>query len=107
MGWPDLNSGAFKRRADRAEMLQMCAENLKVTAGDRSGNGISSGLDAVGNQVVARVLESIDALHENAMRSRALDARAHRGQTERKVADFRIARCVQDFGFTACEDCGR
>ena len=82
----------------------MRAEDLEMTAGDRGGDGVGPGLDAVGDQIVAGVVEGIHPLHQNPMRPGTLDARSHRGQAERKVADFGIARRVQDFGFTPCED---
>ena len=53
---------------------------------------------------VAGVVEGIHPLHQNPMRPGTLDARSHRGQAEREVADFGIARRVQDLGFTPCED---
>ena len=84
----------------------MGAENLEMTAGDRGGDGVGPGLDAVGDQIVAGVVEGIHALHQNPMCSRALDARSHRGQAERKVADFGIARRVQDLGFAPREGRG-
>ena len=85
-------------------MLEMGAEDLEMTAGDRGGDGVGPGLDTVGHQIVAGVVEGIHPLHQNPMRSRALDARAHRGQAEREVADFGIARRVQDLGFTPRKD---
>ena len=82
----------------------MGAENLEMTAGDRGGDGVGAGLDAVGDQIVAGVVEGIDALHQNPMRSGALDARSHRDEAEREVADLGIARGVEDLGFTAREN---
>ena len=82
----------------------MRAEDLEMTAGDRGGDGVGPGLDAVGDQIVAGVVEGIHPLHQNPMRPDTLDARSHRGQAEREVADFGIARRVQDLGFTPCED---
>ena len=73
-------------------MLEMRAEDLEVTAGDRRGDGIGAGLDAVGDQIVARVVEGIDALHQDAVRAGAFDARSHRGEAECEVANFGIAR---------------
>ena len=81
----------------------MGAEDFEMAAGDRGGDGVGSGLDAVGDQIVAGVVKGIHALHQNPMRSGTLDARSHRGQAEREVADFGIARRVQDLGFAARE----
>ena len=104
VGRPDLSSGAFQNRADRSEMFEMGAENLEMTAGDRGGDGVGPRLDAVGDQIVAGVVEGIHALHQNPMCSRrpgsALPSPA---RAEREIADFGIARRVQDLGFAARE----
>ena len=81
----------------------MGAENFEMTAGDRGGDGVGPGLDAVGDQLVAGAVQGIHALHQNPMRPGTLDARAHRGEAEREVADFGIARRVQDLAFAARE----
>jgi len=81
----------------------MGAENLEMTAGDRGGDGVGAGLDAVADQLVPSMVEGTHPLQQNPMRPRALDARAHGGEAEREVADFGIARGVQDFAFAACE----
>ena len=82
----------------------MGAEDLELTAGDRGGDGVGPSLDAVGDHIVAGVVESIDPLHLNPMRPDTMDARSHRDQAVREVADFGVARRVQDLGFTSCED---
>ena len=81
----------------------MGAENLEMTAGDRGGDGVGPGLDAIGDQLMAGVVEGIHSLHQHPMRPGTFDTRAHCRQTQRKVADFGIARRVQDFAFTPCE----
>ena len=63
--------------------------------------GVGAGLDAVGDDLVLGAMQRVDALHEDAMRARAFDARAHRLQAEREIADFRIARGVEDFAFAS------
>ena len=78
----------------------MRAEDLKMTAGDRGGDGVGAGLDAVGDQIVAGAMQRIHPLHQNPMRADALNARSHRGEAVGEVGDFGIARRVQDFAFT-------
>ena len=104
IGRPDLSSGTFQDRTNRPEVLEMRAKDLEVTAGDRSSDRIGPCLDAVGDQIVAGGLENVHALNQNPMRPGALDARSHRRQTEREVADFGIARRVENLGFTPRED---
>ena len=82
-------------------MLKMRAENFKMTAGDRGGDGVGASLDAVGDQIVPGAVQSIHALHQNPMRPDALDARSHRDEAKREIGDFRIARRVQYLAFTA------
>ena len=81
----------------------MGAEDLEMPAGDRGGDRVGAGLDAIGDQIVAGAVEGIDALHQNPMRPGTLDARSHRDEAECEVADFGIARRVEDFAFAACK----
>src|SRR5215831_2009213 len=78
----------------------MGAKDLEMTAGDRRGDRVGPGLDTVGDQVVVCVVERVDPLHQNAMRSGTFDTRPHCDQAECEIADLGIARSVQDFGFT-------
>ena len=72
-----------------------------MAAGDRGRDGVGAGLDAVGDQLVARAVQRVDALHQHPMRAGAFDPRAHGVQAQREVADLRIARRVEDLGFAA------
>ena len=96
---PDLRSGTFERGAHRAEMLEMRPEDLEMAAGDRGGNRIGSSLDAVGDELVARLAQRIHALDQHPVSAGALDACAHRRETEGEVAHFGIARRVEDRRF--------
>ena len=82
-------------------MLKPCIEQFEMPAGDRGSNRIGAGLDAVGEKVVGGAAQSVDALHQHAMRAGAFDLGAHRDEAECEIGNLRLARCVENFGLAA------
>ena len=53
-----IHSGTFQDRSDRAKVLgEMGADDFKLTAGDRGRDGVGASLYAVGDQMVASLVE--------------------------------------------------
>ena len=65
----------------------------------RRGNEERPGLDAVGNDAVARAMQLVHAVHAHGRGARAFDLRAHLDQQGGQVGDFGLAGAVFHQGF--------
>src|SRR6185312_13524153 len=77
----DLNAGALERTADRGHRGEIRAHQLDGTAGSGRRHHIGAGLDAVGNDRVARTLEALHATDADAVGAGTLDVGTHGGET--------------------------
>ncbi len=73
-------------------MIRPRAFDFYVSTGDRAGDQIRAGFDAIRQHVVARASQSLDTLYGNHIRTRAADLCAHGAQEICKVDDLRLAR---------------
>ena len=71
---------------------------LHLAAGDRDGNGIGAGLDAVGHHAMRRAVQARDALHRDLAAAQAPYLGPHGDQAVAQVDDLRLARGIDDAG---------
>jgi hypothetical protein len=67
-----------------------------VAAGDGGGHQVGARLDAIGQHLVVRAVQGLDAVDHDLVGASALDARAHRDQEIREIDDLRFAGGVLD-----------
>ena len=75
-------------------MIRPRVLDAHMAAGDRAGDQVGAALDAVGQHLVARPVQALDALDDDLVGAGALDLRAHRDQEIGQVDDLGLARGV-------------
>ena len=77
-----------------------------IAASRRHGGEIGARFDPVRHHPVRRAVQARDALHDDAVGTGALNARAHRSQASGQINHFGLARRVFDDRFTLGQDGG-